>query len=157
MLVNVNNEKGQSLVEFCLIVPLFLLMIIGMIYGGCAYADYLQYSTAVREAARDIAIQDKDRRQALIMGLSNNSAGTIAQYANPLTNLYEPHFSARLIEEEIAGNENGDNNSGNTTKKMSFVKVSVVLKLAEDVSVLPERLGPLQCTMPIEKDLEDDN
>ena len=153
MLVNVNNEKGQSLVEFCLIVPLFLLMILGMIYGGCAYADYLQYSTAVREAARDIAIQDKDRRQALITGLSNNSAGTIAQYANPLTNLYEPRFSARLIEEEVGS---GDSDTGNSTK-LRFVEVSVVLTLAEDVSVLPEHLGPLQCTMPIEQELEGDD
>lgn len=150
----VNNEKGQSLVEFCLIVPLFLLMIIGMIYGGCAYADYLQYSTAVREAARDIAIQDKDRRQALITGLSNNSAGTIAQYANPLTNLYEPRFSARLIEEEVGGGGGGDTE---TSTKLRFVEVSVVLTLAEDVSVLPERLGPLQCTMPIEQELEGDD
>lgn len=153
----VNNEKGQSMVEFCLIVPLFLLMIIGMIYGGFAYADYLQYSTAVREAARDIAIQDKDKREVLIAGLSNNSAGTIAQYANPLTNLYEPHFSVRLIpEEEIEETENGDNNSGNKTK-WRFVEVSVVLNLVEDVTILPDQLGPLQCTMPIEQEVEADN
>ena len=150
-MVNLNNEKGQSLVEFCLIVPLFLLMIIGMIYGGVAYADYLQYSTAVREAARDIAIQDENKRDALIAGLSSNAPGTIAHYANPLTDLYRPTFSARLIEETTG--ENGSENQ----KKMRFVKVSVTLDLDADVSVLPEHLGPLQCTMPIEQELEDND
>lgn len=150
-MVNLNNEKGQSLVEFCLIVPLFLLMIIGMIYGGVAYADYLQYSTAVREAARDIALQDENKRESLINGLSSNATGTIAQYANPLTNLYRPTFSARLIEETT-----GENGSENQTK-MRFVEVSVTLDLDADVSVLPEHLGPLQCTMPIEQELEDND
>lgn len=150
----VNNEKGQSLVEFCLIVPLFLLMIIGMIYGGFAYADYLQYSTAVREAARDIAIQDKDKREALLTGLSNNTAGTIGRYVDPLTTLYNPRFSVRMIEEDTPGS--GEEGSSVQTK-MRFVEVSVILDLDKDVSILPERLGPLQCTMPIEQELDGDD
>lgn len=148
----VMKQKGQSMVEFALIVPLFLLLIIGMIYGGFAYADYLQYSTAVREAARDIAIQNKEERDALLTGLSNNTAGTIGRYASPLTNFYRPRFSARLIEKNTPSSD-GDSES---QTKIRFVEVSVVLDLDQDISILPERLGPLQCTMPIEQELDDD-
>lgn len=154
----VNNEKGQSLVEFCLIVPLFLLMIIAMINGGLAYADYLQYSTAVREAARDIAIQDKDKRNALITGLNSNADNTLHQYVNPLTNFFNARFSVQQIEDDIAGNENGNGGLENNTK-MRFVLVRVDLNFTDDVSIIPaplRQLRPLQCTMPIEQELEDD-
>lgn len=133
------RQKGQSVVEFALVIPLFLLLILGMIYGGFAYADYLQYSTAVREAARDIALQQADtsealaaKRQALVTRL-NNSNGL--NYAQPLTKLYTPTFSAELQPQ-------GD---------PQFVVVGVNLKLAYNVSVLPKKLGPLQCAMPLEK------
>ena len=92
---------------------------------------------------------------ALLTGLSNNTAGTIGRYADPLTNFYQPHFSVRLIEDDTPGN--GDESLSGQTK-MRFVEVSVVLNLDPDqhISILPERLGPLQCTMPIEQELDDD-
>lgn len=136
----VNSQKGQSLVEFALIIPLFLLLILGMIYGGFAYADYLQYSTAVREAARDIAMQSTQaKRSAIVAGLNSNSASTVKQYADPLTNLYAAEFSASLTE--------------STLDEPGSVTVRVALTRNVDVLVLPQSLATLQCTMPIEQDL----
>ena len=132
-----NRQKGQSAVEFALIVPLFLILILGMIYGGFAYADYLQYSTAVREAARDIAVQKPAKREILITGLNSNSASVVEHYASPLTKLYQAEFSAELKKEE---------------NEPRFVTVKVTLTRAADVSILPEKLAPLQCTMPLEKE-----
>ncbi|WP_177220852.1 TadE/TadG family type IV pilus assembly protein [Selenomonas sp. GACV-9] len=142
------RQKGQSVVEFALIIPLFLLLILGMIYGGFAYADYLQYSTAVREAARDIAMQKAEKRVAIATGLNgNNNASMVKKYADPLTKLYDAKFSVTLQE--------------STTEEPGFVTVSVELNLNEELGgsgfpakVLPKKLKPLQCTMPIEKDLD---
>ena len=136
----VRQEKGQSVVEFALIIPLFLLLILGMIYGGFAYADYLQYSTAVREAARDIAMQKPENRQALVDGLESDTENIVKKYASPLTTLYKPDFSASIT----AGNAD----------EPGMVQVSVKLKRNVDVRILPEEFQPLQCTMPLEKDLE---
>ncbi|SHK39384.1 TadE-like protein [Selenomonas ruminantium] len=132
------SQKGQSVVEFALIIPLFLSLILGMIYGGFAYADYLQYSTAVREAARDISLQKADKRAASVERL-NGSNGN--EYADPLTKLYHAEFSAA-----IESGADGD-----------FVKVTVNFIRNDDVLgtiiPLPETLETLQCTMPLEKEI----
>ena len=35
------KQKAQGVVEFALVLPLFLLLIIGTIYFGMAFSDYL--------------------------------------------------------------------------------------------------------------------
>lgn len=132
------RQKGQSVVEFALVIPLFLLLILGMIYGGFAYADYLQYSTAVREAARDIALQQADTSEALDIKrqtmVDNLNGSTGLNYVHPLTKLYKARFSAK--------------------KDSNVVLVGVDLTLDVNVIVLPETLGPLQCVMPLEPNVD---
>lgn len=135
-----NRQKGQSMVEFCLVLLILLPVILGMIYGAFAYADYLQYNTAVREAARDIAMQ-KDAATRLVSADKINSDKTGNSYAKPLTKLYTPEFSAVIREPVAANAPNPDTGS---------VTVSVKLKLAVDTILLPNELGPMQCTMTIE-------
>lgn len=133
-----NRQKGQSIVEFALIIPLVLLVIMGMIYGAFAYADYLQCTTSVREAARNIAMQTtKEKRSQKAASLTNNS--------------YQPAlYKAKLYTEEYAVTvtEPTDANPGT-------VEVSATLQRKDNIRiiVLPERLGPVKCTMPIEPDL----
>ncbi len=135
------GQKGQSMVEFALIVPLVLLLVLGMIYGGFAYADYLQYSNAVRDAARDIAVQETTERASIAAGLDKNSnAEVVRRYADPLTKLYKATF---YVEPDPPGDIN----------EARFVTVRVSFELNKAVSVLPERLADLRCTMPIEKEL----
>lgn len=50
------KERGQTLIEFALVLPLFLLIIFGTIYVGLLYGDYLTYSDMARAAAREAAI-----------------------------------------------------------------------------------------------------
>lgn len=133
-----NRQKGQSVVEFALIIPLVLILIMGMIYGAFAYADYLQCTTSVREAARNIAIQTTtEKRSQKAASLTNNS--------------YQPAlYKAKLYTEEYAVtiNEPTDENPGT-------VEVSVTLQRKNSIKiiVLPKQLGPVKCTMPIEPDL----
>ena len=61
------RQRGQSMVEFAFIAPMVFLTIFGMIYGGIMFMDYMHYSNAVRTAARQIAVaQKEDTREKMI-------------------------------------------------------------------------------------------
>jgi Flp pilus assembly protein TadG len=46
------NEHGQSMVEFALILPLFVLFIVGIFELGRAFFSYIAITNAAREGAR---------------------------------------------------------------------------------------------------------
>ena len=52
------KQKGQSLVEFALVIPFFLLLIFGLIYSGMLFHDYTSLSNTPRSAAREAAIME---------------------------------------------------------------------------------------------------
>ena len=54
------KQKGQSLVEFALVLPLFLILIFGLIYSGMLFHDYTSLSNTARSAAREAAITEND-------------------------------------------------------------------------------------------------
>lgn len=54
-----SGSKGQSLVEFALILPIFILMTAGLLDGAWALFNYSTVSNAAREGAR-IAIVNPD-------------------------------------------------------------------------------------------------
>jgi len=51
------NEKGQSLVEFALVVPLLLLLVVGIFEFGRAWMTKNIMTGAAREAARIAAVE----------------------------------------------------------------------------------------------------
>lgn len=50
------RHKGQVVVEFALILPLFLLIMYGIIYSGMMFHDYVTLSNIARSGAREAAI-----------------------------------------------------------------------------------------------------
>ena len=50
------RSKGQSLVEFALVMPLLMLILIGIIEFGFMFSGYLSLTNASREAARVISL-----------------------------------------------------------------------------------------------------
>lgn len=121
------GQKGQSAVEFALVIPLFLFLIVGMIYGGFAYSDYLQYNNAVRQAARELSVQtDNTKRNSLKDSINNGNV----TYVTPLTKLYKGTFHAEV----------------NDTEK--YVQVRVSFTNEYGIDFLP--MKDLQCTMPLE-------
>ena len=50
------RQRGQTLVEFALILPLMALFIFGMIYGGAMFMQYLNFSNEARQIAREISV-----------------------------------------------------------------------------------------------------
>lgn len=46
------DESGASLVEFALVLPVFMMVVLGMLTGGLAYSRKLSIAQGVREGAR---------------------------------------------------------------------------------------------------------
>ena len=51
-----NKQKGQSIIEFALVLPLFLLLVFGLFYIGMFFADYLTLSSIARSSAREAIV-----------------------------------------------------------------------------------------------------
>ena len=54
------KHKGQSVVEFALVLPLFLFIMFGVIYTGMLFHDYATLSNIARTSAREAAVTAKD-------------------------------------------------------------------------------------------------
>ena len=56
-----SRERGQNVIEFALVLPIFSLFLFGILFVGMIMADYLLLSSIARSSARDAAIiQSKD-------------------------------------------------------------------------------------------------
>ena len=58
------NSRGSALIEFVIIMPLFFLMLFGMLYGGIMLHDYNGLNELTRAAARAGAIEQTDDSEA---------------------------------------------------------------------------------------------
>lgn len=54
------STKGQSVVEFAIVMPLFLLLFFGIFYAGMIFADYMTLSNVARSSARDASMITSD-------------------------------------------------------------------------------------------------
>jgi Flp pilus assembly protein TadG len=74
------KQKGQSMVEFAMVVPFLLLVVVGTIELGRAYYSYNTLSKAVREGARYVAGHPYDSTlelpNAKKMTVFGNTGGT---------------------------------------------------------------------------------
>lgn len=60
------EDRGQSTVEFALILPLVALVVLCVVQAGLVVRDQLLVSHAAREAARAAAVSDNDRTGAAL-------------------------------------------------------------------------------------------
>ena len=58
------KQRGQTLVEFALVMPMIALFIFGMIYGALIFVDYMDFSNQARTIARQVAVMDEEKRSA---------------------------------------------------------------------------------------------
>ena len=127
------NQRGQASVEFALIGALFMFIVLGMIYGGILFMDYLQYNNAARAIAREVAFTKNDDVEQLK-----------AEYFHPITHLY----TATLKQPE----KNFDDN-----EKLKSVKVEITFEISQSLGLIdfihfpPKNLNPIIYTMPVEK------
>ena len=52
----VNSERGQSMTEFALVLPLLVMLLFGVIQFGIAFNNYITLTDATRAGARKAAV-----------------------------------------------------------------------------------------------------
>lgn len=57
----IKNNRGQTVVEFALVVPWLVLMLVGIIEFGLVLNQYMVMTAAAREGARSAALGADDR------------------------------------------------------------------------------------------------
>lgn len=71
------DNKGQGLVEFALVMPLLLFLVLGIIQFGIILNGYITVTHAVREGARLASVGKIDDARAKVIELSNISLLTL--------------------------------------------------------------------------------
>jgi Flp pilus assembly protein TadG len=63
---SIRNERGQTMTEFALILPLMLLLVFSVIQFGFVFNDYLSLTDAVRAGARKAAVSRHESCQKCV-------------------------------------------------------------------------------------------
>ena len=91
------RQKGQDIVEFALLLPIFLLVLCGIIYCGFMFGDYQTVQGIVRNAAREAAVvgrytKSADPSQSKIDNykIIEDKYNQILKEQNVITHLYVP-------------------------------------------------------------------
>lgn len=74
------RNHGQAIVEFALIVPVFLLLTFGILEGGRVLFSQMMVAEAAREGARAVAVSGDRTKAALAV---NNFAGAFTTTVTP--------------------------------------------------------------------------
>jgi Flp pilus assembly protein TadG len=71
------DEKGQTMVEFALALPVLLLIMFAVIQFGIVYNDYVTLTDATRAGARKAAVSrhESDPEGAAIAAVENSASG----------------------------------------------------------------------------------
>ena len=66
------DDRGAAMVEFAIILPLLLMLLVGIIEFGRAYNIQISIQAAAREGARELALaQARNRRRARVQRRSS--------------------------------------------------------------------------------------
>ena len=149
------RQRGQAAVELAFVLPLLIFLFLCIFYLGIMFMDYIQYSNAVRAAARDISIQvdytnanPSVKRDQLAEKINNQDSKAIKSYVTPLTSLYSAYWDVMFLD------ENGDE----TSEAAKGVEVQITISLErgdlptvlENLHVIPRALKPIQYKMRME-------
>lgn len=90
------RQKGQDIVEFALLLPIFLLVLCGIIYCGFMFGDYQTVQGIVRNAAREAAVVEPIKDETNPTNLEydyqkiKDKYDEILKNENVITHLYVP-------------------------------------------------------------------
>jgi len=84
-----SNKRGQSLVEFALILPIALFLLLGFFDLGRAVFYYSSLTNAVREAARSMIVESNHDNEEAIRSAIQDELYTFAFAINPNDIVFE--------------------------------------------------------------------
>ena len=76
----IRDERGQTMVEFALVVPILCVILFGLIQFGSLYKDYVTLTDATRVGARKAAVSRNDANPP---GVAEASARSSAAGLDP--------------------------------------------------------------------------
>lgn len=85
MIHNFRTEKGQSLAELAIVLPLLLLLLLGVFDIGNGFRTYIALSNASREGARWLTIHPDDKAGAVDRVYSEAGSINLGQDAIAVT------------------------------------------------------------------------
>ena len=75
------RQDGQAYVEFALVLPILLLIVMGIVQFGTAFKDYIALTDSVRVGARQASVSrsivDPNQRVPIIVQKMKDAAGTL--------------------------------------------------------------------------------
>lgn len=139
-----NLQRGQAIVEFAIVLPLFVLLVFAIFFIGMMMVDYLTLSSLARSSARDAAVikvedYKKYKYQEIRSKYENNKLPIDIFEWNPKTSkedfkiTYEKNSQNVKVEMKAALNTDGyalakvvDNLAGSKMKK---IKINVTYNM----------------------------
>ena len=125
------QQKGQDIVEFALLLPIFLLVLCGIIYCGFMFGDYQTVQGIVRNAAREAAVvghytESADPLQPKIDNyqIIADKYNQILKEQNVITHLYVPDSDGVQVYATNDTNEKPEN-SVHATLRLELTKSDV--------------------------------
>lgn len=125
------RQKGQDIVEFALLLPIFLLVLCGIIYCGFMFGDYQTVQGIVRNAAREAAVVGHYTESAdPLQQRTDNYQIIVAKYnqilkeQNVITHLYVPDSDGVKVTATNDQNEKPEN-SVHATLRLELTKSDV--------------------------------
>ena len=152
------RQKGQTLVEFAFVVPIVVFLFLSILYFGMMFMEYLHYSNAARDAARDISVlqhwdssSDISNRTEAVKRINAENfteSDLFKKRYAPITKLYSSKWQATLL--NSTGTKASDEDSA--------VDVKVTIRLTRDAPlflgsfhILPKELNTIEYIMKLEK------
>ena len=125
------RQKGQDIVEFALLLPIFLLVLCGIIYCGFMFGDYQTVQGIVRNAAREAAVVGRYTKSADHLQPKIDNYQVIAAKYNQIlkeqkviTHLYVPDAAGVQVVSTNEENKKPEN-SVHTTLRLELTKSDV--------------------------------
>ena len=78
------GHKGQSVVEFALVLPLFLFIMFGIIYTGMMFHDYSTLSNIARACTREAAVSATDNYTKIETDYTGYLNGLMTSFYKPV-------------------------------------------------------------------------
>ena len=91
---SLKSEKGQSLVEFALVLPIFIFLVFGIIEFGRLWETVNIMTSAAREGARAAAVSAPDMTSAMNAAQNVLTAGNVS---NATVNAVGPNGANEVV------------------------------------------------------------
>ena len=147
------KQRGQSVVEFAFIVPMFALFLFGLIYGGTMFLQYLNLCNEARANARHYAIMTEEQ-------LKSNLGDPYPTETNPKDLENSDRIGSFYnVTQKVWVETKTDEDTNKTTLEDVVVEVEFARNNDDLPNVLnwmgwpPEKLRPLYYRMRIEQDI----